>query len=215
MTLEDLKRHLKSRLESSIADTIQQLRQIVENDEELEDELIVISGHYGDLLRRERTQLEAQDDIDRKVNNVRKGINDLIKKINTIPKLYDLSITRFDKILVICPNDERLKPMAALFPEKTWKNVKFDASGKLPSKRRLRDYEVVVFDNFTDPIIDQPSLLEKILKSSTKYILYYGPYSSLVTKYSTRIYSTNSIFSFHGRLQELLSYVRDFPEPEN
>lgn len=216
MTSTELQEHLKSRLITSIDDTLKQLRVAFEKNEEVYDSIILLTAEYTSLLQKELIRTESADEIGLKMNGLRSRILTLIKLITEAEtKRYNFSFTRLEKILVLSPTEQRKGEMKKLFPDQLWKRVAFYTTTDLSSINELDTYELLVFDNHDSPDPDRPPALEYLLEHTTKYILFYGGQSTLVREKHTRIYAANSIFSFHGRLQELLTFVREFPTAEN
>lgn len=214
MTLAAIKKHFKSRLIDDLGSTLQQLQQVFEKNEALYNAVIALSAEYMDLIKRERQNLENQDLIDRKMNNLRKRVIDTIDEITESEvNIYNLLFSRFDKILVVCAATERKPAMQQLFTAQLWQDVEVVDELELSSITNMQVYKLLVFDNNGTNTQPNPPLLAHLLEHTSKYILYYGSiHSDLVKENSNRVYSANSIFSFHGRLQELLDYVRDFPD---
>lgn len=217
MTLEEIKKYFKSHLINDLGDTLQQLLQVFEKNTKQYNAIISLSGEYMSLLKKERQNSESPDDLHRKMNGLRNRVIETIDEMDEPEvNIYNLLFSQFDKILVICASTERKSALEDLFSAPRWAHVEISAKPILPSAASLRTYKLVVFDNNGSLASASPPLLEQLLKETNKYVLYYGSsHSTLVSEYSHRVYSANSKFSFHGRLQELLSYVRDFPEPEN
>lgn len=216
MTSEQLRELLKTKLIASIDDVLKQLRIAFEKNEEVSDAIILLSAEYTSLVQKEMTRTESFDHIELKKNQLRSSVLSLIKLIDTEEtKRYNFSFTRLEKILVVSPTEKRKAEMKKLFPDQLWKNISFCSTAALPSPGEIDTYELIVFDNHESPDPDRPPALEYMLDNTSKYILFYGGQSALVREKPTRIYAANSIFSFHGRLQELLTFVREFPGPEN
>lgn len=217
MILAEIKKHLKSQLVNDLGGTLQQLQQVFEKNEVHYNGVIVLSAEYMDLIKRERQNSESQDTIDRKMNSLRKRVIDTIDEITESEVvIYNLLFAHFDKILVVCADVERKPAMQQLFAAALWQDVEILDGLELPPAANVQPYKLVVFDNNGAQASPNPPLLAQLLQHTSKYILYYGSvHSDLVKDNPTRVYSANSIFSFHGRLQELLNYVRDFPEAEN
>lgn len=217
MTLLEIKKRLKAHLIDDLGGTLQQLLRVFEKNEELYNAVIALSAEHIGLIKREIQNLENQDDIDRKMNSLRKRVIDTIDQITEVEaNIYNLLFSRFDKILVVCAESERKAAMQQLFEAQLWKEVEIVAGTELSPIPNLKSYRLLVFDNNGNSPDPNPPLLADLLAQTPKYILYYGStHSDLVKNHPTRVYSANSIFSFHGRLQELLNFVRDFPEIES
>lgn len=216
MTTTQLQHHLKSRLIISIDDVLKQLHIAFEKNEDTYDTIVLLNAEYTSLVQKELGRTEATTEIEIKMNSLRSRVLALIKLIGEAEtKRYNFAFTRLEKILVLSPNDQRKEEMKKLFPGQLWKNVSIHSIAHVPPVSELETYELIVFDNYDSPNPDRPPALEYLIDNTSKYILFYGGQSSLVRDKPTRIYATNSIFSFHGRLQELLTFVREFPESEN
>jgi hypothetical protein len=216
MTPAQLQEYLKNKLIGSIDEALKHLRIAFRENKNRDDEVILLMAELEVLVYQERIQVEKTEEIRRLTNSLRQRTLSLINEIQEPEtKVYNLSSLRFEKILVLSPNEIRVKDMEKLFPDSIWKSVDVKLQADSSSIKNIKTFEVIVFDNHISDKeqarANELENLESLIASSNQYILYFGIFSELVQKYPKRIYATNSIFSFHGRLQELLSFAREFP----
>lgn len=126
----------------------------------------------------------------------------------------------FDKILVICYNENESKKMTPFFKNHYFMNVTFDTSKVLIPKEQLRDYNYIIFDYMhrkEDPSYYE--LLERYLMIEDIQILYFGGERLKILEkdeYIAKVHSANSIFSLYARLKEMMEFNKYYsPEKKN
>jgi hypothetical protein len=148
MTPAQLQEYLKNKLIGSIDEALKHLRIAFRENKNRDDEVILLMAELEGLVYQERIQVEKTEEIRRLTNSLRQRTLSLINEIQEPEtKVYNLSTMRFEKILVLSPNEIRVKDMEMLFPESIWKNVSVKLQRDRTSIQDLDTYEVIVFDN--------------------------------------------------------------------
>ena len=67
---------------------------------------------------------------------------------------------------------------------------------------------IIYYDNPTIPKDTIDELLKHYLQQANIVVLYFGRFSTLVFDYSEKAYASNSVFSIHARIKELIQYLK-------
>lgn len=210
MKSNELKMSLKTSLIKNTGEVLQRLQQIFKNNTAAFNAVILLSQNYQQLLTENIMGMKDTSSFTQfnEINNRLLNLIDLIQEEEACA--YNLEQAQFQKIIVICKTNLRQPAMQLLFPSSRWKMVTIDASGSPLDLEILKEYELMVFDNTPyDNDNGQHELLKYYLDVPGPCILYYGDYLKLLTEYSEKVYAANSIFSFHSRLQEMISYMQN------
>lgn len=208
MKSQELKISLKTLLIQNTGDVLQRLQQIFKNNASAFNAVILISQNYQQLLTENLKGVKDTSSFTQlnEINNRLLSLIDLIQEDEACS--YALEQAQFQKIIVICKNPARLQSMLELFPSSRWKMVAYDASGTQMEVGKLKEYQLLVFDNSPyDDDDGQHSLLKYYLNTPGPCVLYFGEYLKLLTDYPEKAYFANSKFSFHSRLQEMLNFL--------
>ncbi len=208
MQNDQLKLALKTQLIKKRGEVLQTLQKIFETNNEKINTIILFSQKHEELLNTELRGLK--DSSFESSNNI---LSDrILQFIDTITEedalAYNLSQSKFQKILVICKVPERESFMRSFFPAERWKATEFNASGQPLETEYVNQFDLIVFDNEPhNSDVDQDALLKYYLGETTLPIFYYGGYLKLLDDYKMRVHSANTVFSFHGRLEEMINYL--------
>jgi hypothetical protein len=205
-----LHHHLKDLLTQNTGEVLQQLRQVYANNGEACNEVILLAARYERLKRTQREGTMSAEEESREINKINKAILQLIDQITPDEAIaYDLSTSIFQRILVVCKSPEREAELRRLFPERYYKGVEFDATGRPCPAETVNAFELVIFDDYPPGEKDDPhELLRYYLDETAPYLLYFGPPLKLLYDYPAKAYFTNSIFSLHARLEEMRAYMK-------
>lgn len=171
--------------------------------------------------QRERSAIEDErrkniikdDDYKITSNKIANILLELIDEItDTEATLYYIHNTVFQKILVLCRDEKRIEYMEKLFKKKFFENtsVTHDLEFKNESNST---FDLIIYDNFPKDMNSSKisSKLKEILDNDKiKNILFFGPENipDLQKKHSDRVYFSNSKFSIHSRLNEMLLFLK-------
>ncbi|MEO1257800.1 MAG: hypothetical protein AAFZ15_03355 [Bacteroidota bacterium] len=111
-----------------------------------------------------------------------------------------------EKILVVCKTEARLKYLNNLLPEEYFVNVEYAAPG---SQHEAEGIEIIIFDN--DPYDDdggQHQLIKYYLEKTDPVLLYFGKTLKFLHDYPEKAYFSNSIFSIHARINEMIGFLK-------
>jgi hypothetical protein len=130
---------------------------------------------------------------------------------------YELENAVFKRILVVCKSAGREEYMRRLFPEQYFKGVEYDVSEKPRAAESVNRFDLVVFDNNPPSEADDPhELLRYYLEQTRPYLLYFGSQQlQLLRDFSEKAYFANSIFSLHGRLREMIEFLKYYTPTGN
>jgi hypothetical protein len=210
-----LHHHLKDLLTQNTGEVLQQLRQVFANKGEAYNEVILLAGRHERLKRTQREGTMSAEEENREINKINKAILELIDQITPEEATaYDLSTAIFQRILVVGKVPEREAELRRLFPERYFKGVEFDFSGRPLAPAEVNSYELIIFDDYAPGEQGdghEHELLRHYLKHTAPYVLYFGP-PGLRLKEDERdtekIYFANSPFSLHARLEEMRAHLK-------
>ena len=210
MSAASLKLTLKQELIKNPGKVLQKLQQVfVANPDEF-NAVILLSQDQERIAMEEITGLKDHNFEVRK-NGLNKRLLDLIDRIRAEDvSAYILAESRFQKILVICKMPERQVFMKKLLPDTRWKSIHIDSSQLPFNPAQTQEYELIIFDNYPfDTDQGQHELLRHYLAPEHPYLLYFGTQLPFLNDYPEKVYFSNSIFSFHSRLQEMVNYLQN------
>jgi hypothetical protein len=192
---------------------LQQLRQVYAKNGEAYDKVILLAGRYKRLKDKQLEGTMSVEEENLEINKINKAILGLIDQITPDEATaYDLSTSIFQRILVVCKAPEREAELRRLFPERYYKGVEFDATGRPCPAETVNAFELVIFDDYPPGEEGDPhELLRYYLDETAPYLLYFGTSRIGFTseeKYTGKIYFTNSPFSLHARLEEMRAYLK-------
>ena len=211
--MQDVKSDLLNLLRRNPEELIQELIKIGDFDSKIKEVIYLLSGQFQDLKeKRIKGILTFEQEIIEQ-NKIRNNLFEVLQDmdLDTI-KQYQLRESIFNRIIIICRDDSRINFMTNLFPEKFYKNVKVllkEEFSLIPKE----ETSLIIYDNFPSDMHSRkigPFLQSVLDNDSIKYILYFGPspIPELNRKYSNKVYSSNSKFSIHSRLNEMLLFLK-------
>jgi hypothetical protein len=206
---QTLQSQLKEQITRNIGEVLQSLKRIFANNAKLLNDTILLLLRYEELLSEKRQDTLSPSEYNRENNKLNLAVLELIDRISEEEALaYEAENSIFQKILIICPNEDRKKYMSRLFPKQYYKNTEYDWSGKKLPLETIDEYQLLVFDDMesTDEYF---ALYGHYLANATPYILYFGK-RRVPDRQGEKLkaYFTNSDFSLHARLQEMMTYIK-------
>lgn len=205
----NLKQEIEDILTDNIGLAIQKLEAILTvEDIETKKELLLHNGSYKRLEKGNRMGDITFDTYNTELNKLTAKIYDCIQRVSE-ERLFDNYQIREEireKILIVCQADRETE-MKKLFPSLYFPNTTFhDVEDGL---RDLEKIKVVVFDDIEAPNENKAILLHylKAIDNSKTFLLYYGKYQPY-SEYSHKAYFSNSQFSIHARLKEMLDFIK-------
>lgn len=210
MEKRSLKSQLKDQLTKNSGEVLQILRQIFDNNQQYLKEVLVNLAEYNRLKSQDRSGTRTQESLSLSFNKLNSNIFDLIDLITAEEAAaYELGQSIFQHILVVCKSADRKEYMKGLFPAKYYKQLGIDATGTPMLKKEVDVFDLIIFDNHPAEGKDGPNtLLKYYLKETTPYLLYFGPNLPFLYDYPDRAYFTNSVFSIHARVREMIEYLK-------
>jgi hypothetical protein len=209
MSAEPLKLQLKQEFIKNAGKVLQTLLHIFAASPEEFNAVILLSQDQERMANAELRGITDANFESRK-NAFGNRLLNLIDRIrDEDAAAYYLTESRFQKILVICKTPDRKPFMEKLLPASRWKSVRIDTRGIPLTPAETADYELIVFDNSPfDTDQGTHALLRNYLAPEHPYVLYFGATLPFLNDYPEKVYFSNSIFSFHSRLQEMVNYLQ-------
>lgn len=212
---EKLQKQLKQMVEKNLREVLQMLKQVFEHTNKY-NLVISLNTQLNELTNHRIIGSLSKEEELRTFNQISNNILMLIDQIDEeIASAYELEHSIFTRFLVICKSPERKVYLQRLFPETRYKEVHFDYSLLPYPKETTNTYDLIVFDNLPHQgIYDEETnnkfdhLLPYYLEETLPLVLYLGPFSSLINQYPEKVYASNSIFSIHARIQEMMSFIK-------
>lgn len=203
--------HLKSLVSDNLGEALQILGKVFANNKDAYNAVVINdaklkkinAGKLKGTLTSENENLELSKLFD--------AVLTLIDQITPEEAAaYELENAVFKRILVVCKSAGREEYMRRLFPEQYFKGVEYDVSEKPRPAASVNRFDLVVFDNYPHGAPDDPhDLLKYYLEQTRPYLLYFGSQQlNLLRDYPEKAYFANSIFSLHGRLREMIEFLK-------
>lgn len=201
---------LKALLISNAAEVLQKLQQVFSKNTEAFNEVISLTLRFEKLRKDQVAGTLLPEEENRQINQLNKSILSLIDSITPAEAAaYELENAIFKRILVVCKSAKREEYMRRLFPEQYFKGVEYDVSEKPRPAASVNKFDLVIFDNYPHGAPDDtPELLRYYLEQTQPYVLYFGQQLNLLWQYPEKAYFANSIFSLHGRLREMIEFLK-------
>lgn len=206
----DIQEQLKDLITRNTGEVLQVLRKIFDNNKDRLNEVVLLLARFykyraslrKNLLTHQQEALEFSWINDKVLELV-----DLISEEEAAA--YELEQSIFQRILVVCKSPTREEYLENLFPSNYYKELKVEGSGVPLPMEEANAFDLIIFDNHPPGEKDDPNeLLKHYLDNTTPYILYFGPNLPLLYQYPERAYFTNSVFSIHARIREMIEYLK-------
>ncbi len=219
------KENLKDLLEDNIQACIKELKKVLQEDDCLDD-LRIIASSYKAYKKSENLNTLDRDSLQ---IERRKVIKSLLNFINDL-KETDFKKGSFEpegieeRIFVVSYDESALMEMKRFFSSYFFKNVDYDASGKLVVPD---DCDVILFDNrlmgkdvYTDEAEkqlpqatqDHLALLKEYLSKTKFNIVYYGEILHWLKYNRDRVNAANSKFTLYARIKETIDCMKYYKE---
>jgi len=214
-------KQLISELETKITTNIEEVFSILnevftsKTDKEDLHDLILLKARKERVKRDGRKGTITYENSETTNNQIIDGTLELIRKIdNDAANLYYFKNSIFKRIVIVCRDKERIEVMQKLFASRFYKQVDkpiIDTDFLFIEEQSKID--LVIYDNFPKETARTaiPTPLIEILNSNkTMPVLFFGPdmLSDLHENYSDQVYFSNSKFSIHSRIQEMLLFIK-------
>ncbi|HMO41100.1 MAG TPA: hypothetical protein PKC76_18980 [Saprospiraceae bacterium] len=208
-TLDRLKFDLKKMIADNFGNVLKKLERILKPDSSSYNTLLVLAGEFKQWNNRQMQNVQSQETLTQESNNLKVRLMDLIDSLEEKDVLSAFSLQEeiFEKILVVCKQPERKSYMKRFFPEAYFMHVAYDDA---TMQYNPENYDIIIFDDHPFDSKDKAEqLLRRYLNTSKPYVLYFGNgQSSAVREHPEKAYFSNSVFSLHARLFEMLNYLK-------
>ncbi len=205
-----IKRQLKELSTRNAGEVLQVLRQIYDNNEELRNSVVMLSARYNQHRKSVLNGTIKSEDSTLEFNQIIERVLILIDAVSPEEAAaYELEHSIFQKILIVCQQAERRHFMKSLFSEQYYKEVRLWRVEDNMSLQEVNGFDLVIFDNHGDTAGEpSDSLLKFYLNEAQPYMLYFGHFLPLLQQYPDKVYFTNSVFSIHARVREMIEYLK-------
>ncbi|MEL7222266.1 MAG: hypothetical protein AAGJ93_13160 [Bacteroidota bacterium] len=209
--MKDFIKDLEQQVAKNPGQALKILTEVFDNNAKMRKQVLSLSARYQRYKIDSQVAQQSYDQLELTINHI---INALLALIDDITEeeatAYQLKNAIFQRILVVCKTPTREQEMRRLFPERYYKGVEYDISGQPRPAESVNQFDLVVFDNFPSGEKEDPhELLRYYLDETAPLLLYFGtlylPF--LGADYPEKAYFTNSIFSIHSRIDEMLKYL--------
>ena len=176
--------------------------------------LLMQIADFNELKREKVLGIETPEH-DTKIKKIRSTTFDLIGEIDEEQaKIYFDKNSDLNDFLILCRDERRISDMRKLFPKETYPNTVIIPEEDL-DEYDATQYSLVIYDNFplSPNSSEIPPGLEDILlvtKEKEVYVLFHSPdyVVELHEDYPDRVYFSNSKFSIHSRINEMLLFLK-------
>lgn len=220
-------KELKEKLTINQGATIKSLLEILDTEttKHLINEIFLLVARHKKNEASNRKGVLQHNEYSIEFNRINDSLLSLIDKLDektAIIYLYKNSIFNF--ITIICRTKERVSSMQSLFPKRRYKNVKIYEETEFlvlenseeKEGNNQEHTELIIYDNFPKSSAKSsipPRLSEILADESIKAkVLFYSPKEARELQreeYLERVYFSNSPFSIHARIDEMLLYLKN------
>jgi hypothetical protein len=208
-TIESVKTRLKKTIADNLGQTLKELHLILNTKTKAYDDYLILSSAFKSYLNSFIRDTKSNRELNVELANITQRVIVFIDSLEEDHLDYGKLLEReyFESILIVCKEESRVKFFQPLFPVDYFHGVKYDFSG---ISQDTEDFDIVIYDDNPphDSKEEQDQLLLHYLKSKKPYVLYFGKRSPLIWDYPEKAYATNSIFSVHARLNEMINYIK-------
>lgn len=208
-TLDRLKLDLKKMLADNFGNVLKKLDQVLKSDSPCYNTLLVLTREFKQWNNKQIQNVQSREISNQEFNDLNYRLMSLIDSLDEddVRSAFSLQEEIFEKILVVCKQAERKDYMKRFFPETYFIHVDYDdATGQYDAEA----YDIVIFDDHPfDPQDKEEQLLRQYLHTNKPYVLYFSNgQSNAVREHPEKAYFSNSVFSLHARLFEMLNYLK-------
>lgn len=207
-----LQKQLKEKMLLNLGETLKILSDIFLKDTSTSHDISVVHANHARFEREVRLGKMRHEDERIEFAKFSDSVLSFIQQITEeVAADYDLRNSIFSKILVICRSEARVTVMKKIFSASYYKKITYDISQQPLPLEEIKDYDLLIYDN--DPFLDDSHPHELLrhylaLTPHKPYILYSGQTLKLLYQYPEKAYFSNSIFSIHARIQEMMSFIK-------
>lgn len=210
--------HLKSLVSDNLGEALQILGKVFANNRDAFNAVVIYTARLKKLNAEKMKGALSAENENIELSKLFDAVLALIDQITPEEAAaYELENAVFKRILVVCKSAGREEYMRRLFPEQYFKGVEYDVSEKPRAAASVNRFDLVVFDNYPHGTPDDPhELLKYYLEQTQPYLLYFGSQQlNLLRDYPEKAYFANSIFSLHGRLREMIEFLKYYSTTGN
>jgi hypothetical protein len=210
--------HLKSLVSDNLGEALQILGKVFANNRDAFNTVVIYTARLKKLNAEKYKGALSTENENIELSKLFDAVLALIDQITPEEAAaYELENAVFKRILVVCKSAGREEYMRRLFPEQYFKGVEYDVSEKPRAAESVNRFDLVIFDNYPHGAPDDPhDLLKYYLEQTQPYLLYFGSQQlNLLREYPEKAYFANSIFSLHGRLREMIEFLKYYSTTGN
>lgn len=208
---DHLKLELKKMIADSLGNVLKKLDQVLDDKStDCYNNFIMLTMEFKQWDTRQIQAAQTAEVMNLELRNLTHRLLRFIDGLEAADILQTAYLKEeiYEKILVVCKAPERVAYMQKFFPPSYFKNVNYDGSGihSLPN-----GYDIVLFDNYPqepEPDEDGKNELLKHYLQEQPLLLYFGANLPLLYKFPEKAYATNSVFSLHARIFEMINYIK-------
>lgn len=198
--LETIEAYLVPSAKNQRNEVIQHIRTIEQLNKEWRLGTLAKEAHQNQLSRTAIAVLELIDDLDIEV----------LSEANIIQHQVN------ENILVICFDEEGQNEMQRFFSKHYFINVDYNSTHQLLKLEGLEHYDIILFDDYFVPKARSEAYIQLIKdylneKSIPTPLLYFSKFHQDFLRnraYEYKVYFSNSIFSLHARIQEMIQFKK-------
>ncbi len=206
--LIQLKKELRDIITNNLGNALKRLMTVLNKDREIYDEFILLKMRFKTWRSKKNAGVETNENINIEKNALARDMLQFIRRLEEgdLSPTYHLMEETHEKILVVCKSEERINYMKKLLPEEYFVNVDYSQPRE---KIDVKEKDIILFDN--QPYEDENNddgLLLHYCGQSDGVILYFGGFLKIINNYPEKVYATNSVFSIHARINEMIEFLK-------
>lgn len=208
MDIEKTKKRIKKMVSTDIINVFRELENLLTSQRgDTYNDFLLLEGQFREFQKWSLRGVADAKEISRSKNDIRHrlmGFIDSLEKQDFVKAEWMLDYI-YERIMVICKTNERIAYLQQFFPAQYFGSLRFDSSCQ---KVNVDDVDILIYDDTPSVQGEDDELLRYFIVDTSPVVLYFGRHSQLVWEHPEKAYATNSVFSLHARIREMIEYLK-------
>lgn len=206
--IDQLKKDLKRLATDNFGVVLQKLDKVLNDDStDYFNQFLMLFADFNRWRTDNLSGAQSYETVNQRFANLHSRLLNFIDMLSEkdVKASFHLKDEIHERILVVCKTPERVKYMGGFFPNEYFVNLKYSEPGEKSSAEK---FDIVLFDNSPhDSDEGKHELLKHYLDDAKPVVLYFGAFLPVLNNYPEKAYATNSVFSLHARIGEMVEFL--------
>lgn len=208
MNIQQTKSTIKKTVTTDLINAFRELEKLLNPDAiETHNLYLMLNSQFRDFQMWSLEGVADREEVQRSKNDLVRRVLEFVDNLEKedFQRTEWLLDYIYERIMVVCKSKERTKYLEQFFPIKYFGSLRFDYSQK---KVNVDDVDILIYDDTPSVKDHDDELLRYFIIETLPVVLYFGRHSQLVWEYPEKAYATNSVFSLHARIREMINYLK-------